>query len=385
MPLWSRKRPDAKISEIAAAAGVNDSVIYHYFKDKEDLMFYTVGAYVKSTTDAYIEQMKAVRDPVSRLRKLIWDQLHYHHINPNYTKYTLFYCRSKKIFFRHESFFYFVRWVHLLRDILKDGVNEKIFSANLPVTVANDMILGYMDMESIHFFVGLQSRPTEKDFNEIIDMFMFLLTDDRQIPEPEIAKRERILTMAEAMFAEKDYHKVTTAEIAKAVQVSEATLYELFANKEDILMSGLQHRLKGHVRVAENFFDIRTPLSRLVRFIYYYFTMHIRQPAFVKNFILNGIYNENFYKSSAYRDFEGYMAILDQILKDGKEDGTMRPDLDIRRFRYLLMGVFSHTVLRWFFAEETKKLEMMGRINEITALLMKMVLKPGQTVLSDYR
>ncbi len=380
-----QKGPDAKISEIAAAAGVNDSVIYHYFKDKEDLLFYTVGAYVKTATDDFIEQMKAIRDPVSRLRKLIWDQLHYRYINPNYTKYTLFYCRSKQSFFSHESFDNIVKWVRLLRTILEDGVNEKIFSVNVPVTVAKDMILGYMDMETIHFFVGLQRRPTDKDFDEIVDMFMFLLTDDPQIREPEVAKRERILTMAEEMFADRDYHKVTSAEIARATQVSEATLYELFANKEDILMSGLQHRLKGHVRVAENFFDIRTPLSRLVRFIYYHFTMHIRQPAFVKNFILNGIYNEKFYQSSAYQDFEKYMAILDQILKDGQEDGSMRPDLDIRRFRYLLLGVFSHTVLRWFFAEETKKLEMMGRINEITALLMKMVLKPGQTVLNDYR
>jgi len=92
--VMEQKGPEAKISEIAAAASVNNSVIYHYFKDKEDLLFCAVGEHVRSTNDAFVEHLKQVVDPVSRLKALIREQLHYHDTHPNYTKYTLFYCRS---------------------------------------------------------------------------------------------------------------------------------------------------------------------------------------------------------------------------------------------------------------------------------------------------
>ncbi len=380
--LLEKKGTKVKISEIAAGAGVNDSIIYHYFKDKEDLLFHTIGAYVKSSNDTFVEHMKAIRDPVSRLRKLIWDQLHYHDVNPNYTKLLLFYCRSQKSFFGHESFTYFLRWARELKKILEDGVRENIFSVDLPITVVQDMVLGYMDMENIDAYVHQRDALTEEGFEEIIDMFMFLLTDRENNPS-DLGRREKILEASEAIFAVKDYHKATTVEIAKAAQVSEATLYEFFTNKEDILLSGLQYRLKGHIHIAEQFFDIRTPVSRLVRFIYYHFTMHVRQPSFVKNLILNGIFNENFYASTAYADFQRYMSIVDQIIEDGKADGSMRTDVDIRRFKHLLLGVFSHTVLRWFYSEDKKKPDMMGCINEVTGLLMKMVMKPNQTILGS--
>ena len=45
--IMEQKGSEATISEIAAA-GVNDSMIYHYFKNKEDLMFHTVSVYAKS-------------------------------------------------------------------------------------------------------------------------------------------------------------------------------------------------------------------------------------------------------------------------------------------------------------------------------------------------
>jgi len=34
---------DSSISEIAKRAGIVDSIIYHYFKNKEDLLFYALA------------------------------------------------------------------------------------------------------------------------------------------------------------------------------------------------------------------------------------------------------------------------------------------------------------------------------------------------------
>ena len=375
--IMEQKGPQATISEIARAAGVNDSVIYHYFQDKEDLMFHTIGAYVKNRSKDFLARLETIEDPVRRLRKLIWEQLHYHEVNPNYTKFTIFYCRSKKSFFRHESFVYHLNWARILRIILEDGVRAKHFSADLPVRVARDIILGFLDIENIQYFTGHRTKSIREDINEILKMITLMITDFQGRVIREKDKRKRILTIAEDIFAKKDYHTATTSEIARLAHVSEATLYQCFANKEDILLSGLQYRLRRHLNIAESFFDKQTPLSRLVRFIYYHFTMYFREPSFVKNFILNGIFNPNFYSSEAYVDFQDYMAIVDKILEDGKACGSFRADLDNRLFQYLFIGAFSHTALRWLLTDDDKRFEMLGRLQDITDLLIKIVVRPA--------
>lgn len=90
--IMEQKGSEATISEIAAA-GVNDSMIYHYFKNKEDLMFHTVSVYAKSWTESFLSQIQGIQDPLNRLSKLIREQFHYHETNPYYTKYTIFFCR----------------------------------------------------------------------------------------------------------------------------------------------------------------------------------------------------------------------------------------------------------------------------------------------------
>ena len=374
--IMGKKGKDASISEIARAAGVNDSVIYHYFKNKEDLMFHAAGDYIRDALNEFDHHLQGIREPVSRLRKLIWMQLHYHNENINYAKFAIFTCRSKKSFFRHETFGYFLKWAQLLRKILEDGVQEGTFSKNLPVTVARDTILGLLDMENVQFFTGRQTANPEANFEEILQMVMLMITEDKDRPETLPEKHDVILTAAEKIFAEKGYDKATTLEIAKTACVSEATLYEYFHNKEDILFSTLQYRFNGHLQLTGEAFEIKTPFSKLIRFIYYHFTMYLRQPAFVKTFILDGIYNSRFYESKAYAVFQNYMTVIDRILDEGKADGSFRPDLNNRIFKNFFLGIFSHTALRWLFVENGRRFEMMGRINEVTSLLIHLVMHP---------
>jgi Transcriptional regulator len=61
----------ASISEIARAAGVNDSMIYHYFKNKKDLMFQTAGNYIRDGLDEFAHHLQGVCEPISRLSKLM--------------------------------------------------------------------------------------------------------------------------------------------------------------------------------------------------------------------------------------------------------------------------------------------------------------------------
>lgn len=56
------------------------------------------------------------------------------------------------------------------------------------------------------------------------------------------ARRNQILDAAAAVFAEKGFHRTTTKEIASTAGVSEGTIYNYFAGKEDLLI-GIMTRL----------------------------------------------------------------------------------------------------------------------------------------------
>ncbi len=368
--VMSEKGKDSTISEIAAGAGVADSVLYHYFKNKDDLLFHAAGEYLKNGINELTSHLKGIRDPASRLSKFIWFQLYYHDTNPQYAYFTIFECRSKKNFFQHAAFDYFRQWTRILRAILEDGQQEGLFSPDLNIFVIRDMILGLLDMENIQFFTGQHMKRAQEDLDAILDLLHPILT----ATTPTIKdKPQRIFSAAERIFSQEGYDKSTISEIAQAASVAEGTIYDYFKNKEDLLHFILRFRFREHMDSLDELFEAKAPHRKLRRFIRYHFSIYLNQPSFANIFILNGIFNRRFYESTAYADFEKYLRTIDAILYEGKAEGCIRSTINNRIFKNLLIGVFSHMALRWLFVGHTPQVDKTSEINTVVNLLTKMV------------
>lgn len=368
--IMSQKGKDATIAEIAAAAGVTDSVLYHYFKNKDDLFFYAAGEYLKNGLQDLKTHLAGIRDPRSRLSKFIWFQLHYHDTNPQYAYFTIFECRSKKNFFHHQAFGYFRQWTRILRTILEDGQETGLFPPDMNIFVVRDMILGLLDMENIRFFTGSHTVPAQNDLDDILDLLHPTLTVR---PPPEQNKPGRILAAAENIFAREGYDRATISAIASAAAVAEGTIYDHFKNKEDLLHSMQQVRFREHLRSLDDLFAIKTPQRKLRHFMRHHFWMYLDQADFAKTFILNGIFNRRFYESAAHDDFETYLGTLDEILSEGKNTGSFRPSVSNRIFKNLFVGAFSHMALRWLFVGQPLHSDKMDEINTAVDSLAAMI------------
>ena len=368
--IMSRKGKDATVAEIAAAAGVTDSVLYHYFKNKEDLFFYSAGEYLKSGIQELQHHLQGIRDPISRLGKFIWYQLFFHDTNPQYAYFTIFECRSKKNFFHHEAFDYFRQWTRILRKIFTDGIEQGLFPSDLNTFVFRDMVLGLLDVENIMFFTSRPDEKAQTDLDGILDLLAPVLA---VVPQQQYDKAERIMIAAEAMFARNGYDKATIAEISGTAGVAEGTVYDYFRNKEDLLHSVLQYRFTEHLASLDELFTVKTPLRKLRRFIRYHFFIYLNQPEFAKTFILNGVFNRRFYQTQAYEDFCRYLSCLDRILEEGKAAGQIRSSVDNRIFKNLFIGAFSHMALRWLFAGQNVQIDKTREINDVIELLVRAV------------
>src|SRR5436305_3178035 len=69
---------------------------------------------------------------------------------------------------------------------------------------------------------------------------------DRVVTEPGLRERKKqqtrrlIADTARGLFAERGFDRVTVAEIARAANVSEATVFNYFATKEDLVYVGME-------------------------------------------------------------------------------------------------------------------------------------------------
>jgi AcrR family transcriptional regulator len=62
---------DTSIREIGAKAGISNSIIYHYFKNKEELLFEIIDHATKELIGALLKIDKEVADPVECLREML--------------------------------------------------------------------------------------------------------------------------------------------------------------------------------------------------------------------------------------------------------------------------------------------------------------------------
>lgn len=364
---------NSNMSELAEIAKVPYGTIYQYFNGKEDLLYSIAGERLKEALLLLNEQLEGIEDPVSRLRKMIWFGLHYNDTHRRYARLLLMECRYSKSFYQHEAYTFIRQYAGTLLSILKDGADAHIFRDDVDMRIIRDIIFGLLDWEKLSCFAIGEIDETVPEYQDIISLVLPMLTPRSDEREMESDKSSRILRAAEKVFSEKGYHQATISGITKLANVAEGTIYEYFKNKEDLLLSIPQQHYKNHIEKLSEIFHIKTPLRKLRRLIRYHFLLHLTERDFLKVFLLHIQFNQQFYNSPVYDTFRQYIDIVNDILEEGKKDGSIRSDVNNRVFRNLFLGAFSHISLRWFILKEESKVDKMEELDEVVSLLCRAV------------
>jgi len=78
-------------------------------------------------------------------------------------------------------------------------------------------------------------------------------------------KRERILTAATAVFAERDYHQVLVSEVASRAGVGKGTVYLYFPTKDKLQRVALEASLARVAGEIERAADADAPVADVLR------------------------------------------------------------------------------------------------------------------------
>jgi AcrR family transcriptional regulator len=365
---------ETTISEIARKAGVADSIIYQFFKGKQDLLFSIPAERENEYFSLLDEHLQGIVDIESRLGKMIWFYLRYFDSHPEYAHIFFFECLSSKDFYLSRGCMVIRRFAGILLETLKRGVAEGCFSPGMDTHLVRDVILGMLGCEMIACLGVGEIAEGVHDHEDIMTLVRAMVLPRK---EPEMSKSDRILMAAEKVFAEKGFMKAKVSEIAKSAGVSEGTVYEHFGSKEDLLLTIPAKHFERYMSALPHVFEIKDPLRKLRRFIRYYFSLFSTEREFLKVFLLQLQLSKRFLGTKEFDSFMRYFRTMERIIEDGKSDGCFREDVNPRVFRNMFIGTFNNLALRWFILGGDRHFDKMQKIDQVIELLCSAVTVNG--------
>ncbi len=160
-------------------------------------------------------------------------------------------------------------------------------------------------------------------------------------------KGAAILRAAQHIFAKKGFQAATVADIAKKARVSEATIYEYFSSKEELLFSIPAETISEyHEKNRELLPYIQGAANKLRFLIHRHLDLYAdnRDYATVVMLILKG--NRNFLKTAAYKIVQSSARNYIQVFEEGIQNGEFRSDINPYLVRALIWGSIEHLVTR---------------------------------------
>jgi TetR/AcrR family fatty acid metabolism transcriptional regulator len=369
----------ATITGIAKRAGVTDSIIYHYFKNKEDLIFSVLDQQLLTAIEDLKFHFKGIIGPVSKFGKMIW-----YHLSMNdkgdtqMRKNMLLECRSLRNFTAHKSYNTLLEYIGVMDTILEACVQDGFFKPDLNIPLARTMILGFLDEEGLVCSRPEAPHDTLSDFDHIMDLVLAMTTHlpaaDADAERPD--KYSRILEAAKHLYAEKGFKKATMLEVASLAGVAEGTIYEYFKNKQDLLLSITKNYFGNLKHNLDNAFAIDHPAEKLRWLMWRHFTIFAGDRELVSVFLKETKLKKYFYEDEANEVFVRYHYKICEVLEEGIEVGVFRPEINTRVFRNLVMGALAACYNRWYFRKPVYALDYMTELHQFIDLICSAATAP---------
>src|SRR5215510_15805712 len=174
-------------------------------------------------------------------------------------------------------------------------------------------------------------------------------------------KRAAILRAATRVFARNGYFNSKVADIARAADVADGTVYLYFKSKEEILHSifnqNMTEAIKSGRELIKKARDPREQLRRIAQ-------LHLerlgadRDLAVVFQVELRG--STKFMEEFSAAGFAEYLDMLCKVFQEGQRSGVFRKELNPKIAAKMLFGALDEMATNWIISKRHYKLEPMA-------------------------
>lgn len=165
-------------------------------------------------------------------------------------------------------------------------------------------------------------------------------------PKTNPPGRIKIMAALTDLMESKDFHSITTAEIAGRAGVTEGLIYKYFKDKKDLLYQVLgEHFQAFFLGVESRARQRKTCVAQLEEFIAASLESYSANRVFSRILLLEVRNSPVFFQSVAYEMVRDYAGLLLKIIQAGMDSGELKPGIDARLLRKVILGAIEHACL----------------------------------------
>lgn len=163
---------NAKVSEVARAAGVADGTVYLYFKNKDDLLVSIFNTAMHEFNSRATCELATIEDPRQQLRHFA--KLHFEAFESDRELAVVF-----QVEFRHSTKFMeqfsetmLADYLQMLREILERGQKQGVFRAGLNPKIVSKVIFGALDEMATNWVLSRHNFKLTPLVDPVMDVFL---------------------------------------------------------------------------------------------------------------------------------------------------------------------------------------------------------------------
>jgi len=185
----------------------------------------------------------------------------------------------------------------------------------------------------------------------------------------EAERKKKILTSATKIIGEKGFQNATIAEIAKEAGIGDATIYEYFKNKEDLLLAIPVETTKDLIAdINEHMMGIKGAFNKLRKFIWWWLNYVEKNPGYGVVVLLELKTSKTYVSTEAYQAARNFYQIILDIIREGQEEETIKKEMNSYLARSLCVGAMEHIIIRWLLKD--RKYSLLQYADELADLLI---------------
>lgn len=183
-------------------------------------------------------------------------------------------------------------------------------------------------------------------------------------------KYQKIIQAATKVFASKGFYNAKVADVAKEAQVADGTIYLYFKNKDDLLISIFEESMDNFTEtVLASMETAASPEDKLKCFIRLHLELVRKHQDTAQVLQIELRQSSKFMKEYAGTKFRDYLKIIAGILKEGKEQGVFRKELNPMIVKRALFGAIDEMALEWILMKK-KRYTTAEAVEQLSALFI---------------
>ncbi len=363
------------IPDLAKQAGLGEATIYNHFRNKEEILLTLPLKSLRDFEVSIKENLKGLKDPEEKLRRFIWQYLWWIQSHKELSKVFVLEIMPNPQYFHSETYRLIRELYTISTNNLEEGKKSALFKNKVNTRAFRPSMARTVYYHLLTRVLFKRSLDVLDDFDDIATVFVAAVKRDEKPADLDISeienKKERILLAAEDLFSKKMFAETRISEIAAKASVADGTIYEYFENKDDLLFSIYEKRMKKFSETFSESLCPQSPETKLKYILLHFLTWVKNNRQWARVYLKDLIPNPKFYVSVKHSYMTEHDEKIKNIFTEGIEKGAFRGDIKVYIFRALVIGTLAQTCYPWAILH--RKYNLVDQLDDMYELILNAI------------